>query len=363
MKNSKKIVSLCIVLLIVVSVMLSACSPAGSGEQASNSAQPATSASASATATAASPSASNSVSAASAESTVSGTKKLKVGFSELAADGAWRIAQIDSMKAEAESRGYDFVMTNAAQSAEKQVSDVEDLLAQGVGFLFISSVDVQAIVPALNAAKDKKVPVILIDREANATPGVDFVTTIISDYLWQGKTCADWVYKKLGDVPINVVEVQGKVGGSDVRDRAQGFRDSMAAHSNMKILASQPADWNRAQAQNVMQNIIQATGGKFNVVYAHNDDMALGCVLALKAAGMKLNHDVYVVTIDGQKEAVQSIINGEISCIVTCSPKFGKAAMDTMESYLKGNKIDSKIVNPETVIDSSNAQQELANAF
>lgn len=293
-----------------------------------------------------------------------GKAKLKIGFSELAINGAWRVAQVESMEKEAEARGYEFVMTNAEQDAAKQVSDVEDLLAQDVDFLFVSAVDVEAIMPALNAAKEQGVPVILLDREANGKTGEDFLTTIIADYKWQGEQCAEWVYKKLGDdTQIKAVEITGKVGGSDVRDRQAGFTEGAAKYDNFEIVASQTANWSRAEAQKVMQNIIQSTGGDFNVVYAHCDDMALGAILALKTAGMELNKDVYVVTIDGQKEAVESIIAGELSCIVTCSPRFGPAAFDAMEKYLKGEQLPATIINEETIIDSDNAEAELENAF
>lgn len=287
----------------------------------------------------------------------------RVGFSELAIDGAWRVAQVDSMQAEAESRGFEFVMSNAELDTAKQISDVEDLLTQDLDFLFIAPIDMEAIMPAVEAAKAKGVPTILLDREANGTPGVDYICTILSNYVWQGEACADWLNENGGSDSYKIIQITGKVGGSDVRDRQAGFETGVEKYDNMEIVATQSGEWSRTEAQKVMQNIIQSTGGDFNAVYCHNDEMALGVVLALKAAGMNPGTDVKVIAIDGQAEAVEAIVAGEINCIATCNPRFGPVAFDTMEKYLNGETLDFIINNEEYIIDSTNAEEKLPDAF
>ncbi len=294
---------------------------------------------------------------------VNGDGVLKVGFSELDIDGAWRITQVESMEEEALARGYDYMMTNAEYDTEKQVADVEDLLAQNVDFLFIAPIDMDAIVPALSAAKAAGVPVILLDREATGTWGEDWITTIIANYVQQGEMCGQWLLDNMGEDEVKIVEITGVVGGSDVRDRAQGIRNVIDQYENMSIVASQTGEWSRSTAQEVMENIIQSTGGDFNVVYCHNDEMALGAVLALKAAGMNPGTDVKVIAIDGQAEAVEAIIAGEMNAIATCSPRFGKAAFDALEKYLDGGAFEQYIINPETMITIDNAEEQLPLAF
>ena len=295
---------------------------------------------------------------------INGDGVFKVGFSELAIDGAWRVTQVESMEQEAKARGYDYVMTNAELDTEKQIADVEDLLAQNVDFLFIAPIDMDAIVPALDAAKAKGVPVILLDRQASGTWGEDWLTTIIADYIKQGEMGGQWIVDNMDMTQsVKIVEITGIVGGSDVRDRAQGVRNVIEQYDNIQIVASQSGEWSRATAQEVTENIIQSTGGDFNVVYCHNDEMGLGVVLALKAAGMKPGEDVKIVAIDGQAEAVEAVIAGEMNAIPTCSPRFGPAAFNAMESYLKGEKLPEFIINQETLITKDNAEEQLPLAF
>ena len=294
---------------------------------------------------------------------INGDGVFRVGFSELDIYGAWRVTQLESMEEEATSRGYEYVMTNAEYDTEKQVADVEDLLAQGVDFLFIAPIDMDAIVPALDAAKAAGVPVILLDRQATGTWGEDWLTTIIADYIQQGEIAGQWIVDNMGEEEVKIVEITGVVGGSDVRDRAQGLRNVVEQYDNMEIVASQSGEWSRATAQEVTENIIQSTGGDFNVVYCHNDEIALGVVLALKAAGMNPGTDVKIVAIDGQAEAVEAIIAGEMNAIATCSPRFGPAAFDAMESYLAGEELPEFIINPEVLITIDNAEEQLPLAF
>lgn len=298
-----------------------------------------------------------------AESTSPAKSDLKIGFAQLGTTDAWRIAETKSMKAEAEKRGYNFIMTDAQNSTEKQVADVEDLIAQGVDYLFLAPIEFEGLVPALEAAKKANVPVILIDRAAKGTAGVDYVTLISSDFIWEGEQAANWLAKSLGEKG-NIIELTGTAGASAAQDRASGFYKGLEKYPNMKVISSQTANFVRAEAQKVMENIIQSVGKDFDAVYCHSDEMALGAILAMKAAGIKVGKDgVKVVGVDGEKEALESIIAGELSASVSCSPMFGPAAFDTLEKIMAGEKVETRIVNPDTVLDITNAETELPNSF
>lgn len=290
---------------------------------------------------------------------------LKIGFAQLGVTDAWRIAQTKSMKEEAARLGYNLIMTDAQNSTEKQVADVEDLLAQGVNYLFLPPIEYEGLVPALDACKEAGVPVILIDRLANGTFGEDYAAFIASDFIWEAQQAADWIAGKLGGKG-KIVELTGTVGASVAIDRSKGFSDQLAAkYPDMEIVASQTANFTRAEAQKVMENIIQSIGTEFDAVYSASDEMALGAIQAMKAAGIKVGGDggVVVVGIDGEREAVESILAGEMAATITCSPLYGPIAFDTLEKLIAGETLPEKIQNVDRIIDATNAQQELPNAF
>ena len=290
--------------------------------------------------------------------------KMVVGFSQMENDGPWRIAETASMQDEAKKRAdkYEMIISDAQNKTSKQVSDVEDLVARGVKAIFLAPREFEGLAPALQAAKEANIPVFLVDREAAGTPGVDYVTVLKSDFVEEGKRAAEWLIKETGG-KANIVELTGTAGSSVARDRSQGFWDALKDHPEMKKLVSQTADFNRAIALNVMGNIIQAQGKAINVVYAHNDEMALGAIQALKAAGMKPGTEILIVSIDGQKSALQAIINGEMNVSVECNPRFGPLAFDALEKHLAGEKLPPQIINQDRFFDKSNAAQFVNEAY
>lgn len=287
--------------------------------------------------------------------------KIRVGFSQMSNSAPWRIAESDSIKEEAKKRGYDLVFTNAEGQTAKQVSDVEDLIAQQVDYILLAPREYNGLTPALQSAKEAGIPVILIDRAAAGTPGEDYVTLIASDFVWEGEEAGRWLAKQK-DGEIDIVELRGTAGASVAKDRSEGFNNIVDQKSRMNIVASQVAEFSRSEAQKVMTNIIQAKNGDFDAVYAHNDEMAIGAVNALKAANMKPGEDVLIIGIDGQKNAVEAIKAGEMSATVTCSPFFGPVAFDVIEKLERGESVPGNVINEDTLYDSENVS-EYTNPF
>jgi galactofuranose transport system substrate-binding protein len=268
------------------------------------------------------------------------------------------------MQDEAAKRGdkYELVLTNAQGQTSKQVSDVEDLIARKVDAIFLVPREAEGLTAALARAKEAKIPVFLIDREHNGAPGVDFVTFIGSNFVEEGQRVGDWVVQNTGG-KAGVVVLEGNAGASVARDRNKGFRDVIDKHPEIKVLASQPADFKRANGQAVMENLIQAHGKNITVVYAHNDEMALGAIQALKTAGMNPGKDVKVVSVDGQRSALEAIIAGDLNVTVECNPRFGPIAFDTLEKFFRGESIPPKIIVPDRFFDASNAAQFVEEAY
>jgi galactofuranose transport system substrate-binding protein len=290
------------------------------------------------------------------------SKQVIVGFSQMEYNNPFRIAETNSIKEEAKKRGYQLLYTNAKGEAAKQIKDVQDLIAQKVNYLVLAPREYEALAPALKIAKMAKVPVILIDREAAGKAGVDYVTLIASDFIQESKRAAIWL-AKFTRGKANIIELRGTIGSSVVRDRSAGFREVIADYPAMKIIASQSGDFDRTTGQQVMENMIQVYHGKFNAVFAQNDEMAIGAIQALKAAGITPGKDVILVSMDGEQDALKAIVAGELGASVECSPIFGPKVFDVIENHLKGIRIPTKIVNTDRFFDSSNAQQYIKDAY
>jgi ABC-type sugar transport system substrate-binding protein len=290
--------------------------------------------------------------------------KIVVGFSQMENNGPWRIAETNSMKEEARKRGdkFELVVTDAQGQTSKQVSDVEDLIARRVKAIFLAPREFEGLAPAIQAAKQAGIPIFLIDREAAGKAGEDYVTFIGSNFVEEGQRAGEWLAKQTNG-KAGIVELTGTAGSSVANDRSQGFKDAIKDKPEMKIIASQTGDFTRATAQKVMENIIQSKGKEITVVYAHNDEMALGAIQALKDANMNPGKDVIVVSVDGEKAALQAIGQGTMNVSVECNPRFGPIAFDTLEKYLNGEKVPTKIIVPDRFFDQSNVQQFVNEAY
>jgi ribose transport system substrate-binding protein len=292
-----------------------------------------------------------------------GGAKMRVGFSQTEEDGPWRIAESKSMRDEAAKRGYELVYTNARGATAQQVSDLEDLIAQRVDAIFLAPREAKGFEGPLQAAKEAGIPVILIDRELEGVrAGEHYVTFIGSNFIEEGKRAGEWLAKQ-SNGKAGIIELLGTAGSSVANDRHQGFADAIKAHPDMKIIAAQDGNFTRAQGQKVMESLIQAHGRNITAVYAHNDEMALGAIQALKSANFNPGRDVLVVSVDGQKSALEAIQRGEMNATVECNPRFGPVAFDTLEKFKRGEPIPPKIINTDRFFDASNAAQFVAEAF
>ena len=285
-----------------------------------------------------------------------------VGFSQMESDNPWRLAETKSLKDEAAKRGIELVVTDAQGQTSKQVSDVEDLIARHVNLILLAPRVFDGLTPALQAAKAAKIPVILLDRAAAGTAGQDYVTLLVSDEVEEGRRAARWLADQTKGT-ASIVELAGTPGASVADDRAAGFREVLAKYPNMKIIASQTGNFNRAGGQSVMQNIAQSFGAKITAVYAHNDEMAIGGIQALQASGRKPGTDVTVVSVDGERAALEAIARGELGATVECNPRFGPLAFDTIDKLRKGVAIPPKIIVPDRFFDKANAAQSIAAAY
>jgi galactofuranose transport system substrate-binding protein len=288
----------------------------------------------------------------------------KAGFAQTESNNPWRLAETASMQDEAKKLGYQLVYTDAAGSAAKQAADVDSMIAQGVDVIFLPPREDKPLVPAIMNAKKAGIPVFLIDRDVDhalAKPGEDYVTFIGSDFVEEGQRVASWLAKAVAG-KAKILEIEGTTGSSPANDRKKGFDEEIKKFPAMTILASQSGDFSRDKGRQVAETLLQAHPDA-TAIYAHNDEMALGAIAALLAAGKKPGKDVLVVSIDGEKDGVQAIIDGTLAATCECNPRFGPKAFKTMRDYAAGEKIPPYIKNTDNFYDASNAKQVLASAF
>lgn len=290
--------------------------------------------------------------------------EIVVAFSQMEMNNAWRVAETSSIQEEAEARGIKLIYTDANGDTAKQVSDVEDIVTQAPDVILMAPREYDGVGPALEAAKEAGIPVLLLDREAAGEPGVDYLAFVGADFYWEGQECAKKLVERFGtEEEVNVVQITGTPGSSVAIDRQKGFEDELAKYDNFNIIATQNGEFTRSIAQEAMENIIQAQGDKINAVYGHDDECAIGAIQALKAAGMKPGEDIAIVGVGGFKDACVCIQNGEMDGTVLCSPWFGPTAFDLVEKIMAGEEIEPKVVNPGYMIDISNVEEYMPKAF
>jgi ribose transport system substrate-binding protein len=292
-------------------------------------------------------------------------ERYKVGFSQMESNNPWRIAETKSFHDTAAECGWDLIATDAAGSAAKQVADVDSMIAQGIDVLFLPPREEKPLIPAVKKAKAAGIPTFLVDRSVDpnaAKPGEDFVAFLGSDFIDQGKRVADWTIENFkGDKGV-IVELEGTTGSSPANDRKKGFDDQIVTDPRFTIVASQSGDFARDLGRQVMETLLQAHPD-VNIVYAHNDEMAIGAIQALELAGRKPGEDVLVVSIDGTRDALQAIIDGKMGVTVESSPFFGPLACATMKRYADGEQIEPWVQVKDRIFTKENAAENLAGAY
>ncbi|WP_188195640.1 ABC transporter substrate-binding protein [Nonomuraea sp. SYSU D8015] len=290
-------------------------------------------------------------------------KNVTVGFAQSEKEAnPFRITETQSIKDEAARRGIKLITTNAQSDLNKEIADIQGMIAQGAKVLIISPLNSEGLDPALKAAQDAKVPIMTIDRLLTTKKAcVDYIGWIGSDFVKQGARAADAMITATGDKG-EVAILLGASGVNVTVDRTKGFKDQLAAKgSALKVVAEQTGDFTREKGRAVTEQLISANPG-ISAIYAENDEMALGAVAALKAAGKKPG-DVKIVTIDGTRGAVQGIVDGWIAAVIESNPRFGPLAFQALEDFYAGKGVPAKTIISDKEYTPENAKAELANAY
>jgi simple sugar transport system substrate-binding protein len=281
---------------------------------------------------------------------------LVVGFSQIGAESSWRTAETRSIREEAERRGIRLKLADAQQKQENQVKALNAFIAQGVDAIVLAPVVETGWEPVLERAKERGIPVILVDRGVRVSDESLYTTLIASDFVEEGRLAARWLAEALGGRG-RIAELQGTPGAAPAIERKQGFEEVLAGWPELAIVKSQSGDFTRAKGKEVMEAFLKSASEPFDAVYAHNDDMALGAIQALEEAGLEPGEDVLVVSIDGVRAAFEAMVAGKLNCTVECSPLLGPAALDAVEAAVAGRAQPKRIVVDDRVFDRTVAAE------
>jgi simple sugar transport system substrate-binding protein len=287
-------------------------------------------------------------------------KKLVIGFSQVGAESDWRVAETTSMKDEAARRGVELKFSDAQGKQENQFTAIRSFVAQGVDAIILAPKVETGWEPVLKEAKQARIPVVLVDRGVNVSDDSLYVTLIASDFVAEGKMAAQWLVEKTGG-EAKIIELEGSPGAAPAIDRKKGFAEGIKTYPDMKILAAQSGDFETGKGKEVTETLLQQYGKEVTAIYAHNDNMALGAIEAIKAAGRKPGKDILIVSIDAVKAAFQAMAAGELNCTVECSPLLGPMAFEAVDKALRQESQPKKIVVPDRTFDTRTAAAELPN--
>ncbi|WP_088832816.1 ribose ABC transporter substrate-binding protein RbsB [Paenibacillus tyrfis] len=261
--------------------------------------------------------------------------KTTIGLSISTLNNPFFVTLKEGAEKAAKEAGVDLVVVDAQNDTSKQISGIEDLIQKKVNVILINPTDSVAVITAVESANKANIPVITIDRAAN---GGQVVSHIASDNVKGGQMAGDFILKAIGGKG-NIVELQGIAGTSAARDRGKGFHNAVDGKDGVKVVSSQPADFDRAKGLSVMENILQ--GNKdVAAVFAHNDEMALGALQAIQASGK----NIVVVGFDATDDAVKAVNEGKMAATVAQKPAaIGDVAVKTAVKVSKGEKVEASI--------------------
>jgi len=287
-------------------------------------------------------------------------EELVVGFAQVGAESGWRTANTKDIQAAFEDAGIELKFSDAQQKQENQIKAIRSYIQQGVDYIAFSPVVETGWDAVLNEAKAAGIPVVLTDRAVDSQDESLYVSFLGSDFIAEGEKAGQWVVDEYADAtePVNIVQLEGTTGAAPALDRAEGFAEVIADNPNLTVIASQTGDFTRAGGKQVMEAMLKSNPD-IDLVYAHNDDMGLGAIEAIEAAGMVPGEDIKIVTVDAVKDGMQALADGKINFIVECSPLLGAQLVDIITTLNEGGEVEKRIITEETTFTQEQAAEAL----
>ena len=283
---------------------------------------------------------------------------ITVGFAQTGSESGWRSANTESMKtAFSTENGFDLVFNAADNDPAAQIAAVRSFINQGVDAIVIAPIVEDGWDDVLQEAKDAGVPVILEDRTVTASEDL-YATWVGLDFTLEGQKAGEWAAETFTE-PTTMVVLEGTTGSAPANNRADGF-DSAIEGTPIEKIDSQSGDFTRDGGKSVMEGFLQKYGADgIDLVYAHNDDMALGAIEAIEAAGATPGEDIKIISIDAVHDGMQALVDGKINYIVECNPLLGEKAAQLVKDVLDGKDVDKRTIVEDQAFDQAAAEAAL----
>lgn len=282
-----------------------------------------------------------------------GGDTIRVGFSQLGAESGWRTANTESVKESLSSdAGFDLTFVDAQQKQENQIKALRDFVAQDVDVIAFSPVIETGWDEVLQEIKDSGIPVVLVDRTVDTTVDDPFVTWIGADFKQEGTTAGEWVKENAPDAKI--FELQGTLGSGAQVDREEGFGEVVGD----QIIGKASGNFTRAEGKTAVEAALQAYPD-MTMIFTHNDDMGLGAIEAIEAAGKVPGQDIQIVSVDGVRDGLQALVDKKFNYVVECNPVFGDQLAELIKKVADGEDVPEETIVIDKAFDQTITQADV----
>ena len=277
---------------------------------------------------------------------------VQIAFSQIGQESDWRTANTDSINGTIEAHeGWELIYDDAQQKQENQIKALRNFITQDVDYILFTGVVSTGWEEVLAEVNEAEIPLILIDRLPDCIDDIDYVAAFGGDFVEEGRRQVAWAGEYLksvgrGDEEVNVVIMEGTTGASAQTGRTEGNLAALEEYPNLKLVGQQTGNFTRAEGQAVMESWLKSID-KIDVLIAQNDDMALGAIDAIKAAGLVPGKDIIIVGCDSVKAAFEAIVAGEMNATIECTPLYGPFVESCIESLEAGEEMSKEVIHPE----------------
>ncbi|NNC12900.1 ABC transporter substrate-binding protein [Planctomonas sp. JC2975] len=284
---------------------------------------------------------------------------ISVGFAQTGAESTWRAANTVSLRnALSRRNGFDLMFIDSQGRQENEIAAVRSFVTRGVDVIVLAPMVESGWHDVLDEARRAGIPVVLEDRGIDPSDSSLYLSRVGDDFRREGGLAAKWIIET-AEPGTRIVELLGTTGSSAALDRSAGFDRVIAGHG-IRILDAQDGGFTRAGGKEVMAAFLEKHGDDIQLLFAQNDDMGLGAIEAITAAGLEPGRDIRIVTIDGTRDALTELVAGRLNQVVQCNPMLGPRVASVVRAVHAGATVQRQYIAADRVFDAKAAKGVLA---